>query len=239
MNIQDDRQFELHVIKTVEMGEDGYSLTFVDGWCFWMPGSKLEPQPEMQVKLYGKGTGYPIRGMVVNGETIFYRTEEEQQIQFEQERREDEEKRRDEYKKNREDYDKRIHKLPELFQKRIHDFRMATPGWGEGYEKYELFVCEQAMTIANALKTVDRIQPFHDLDFEEQKKIVHELDDGHSGNTFGAACYMARVWMENPALIPMVHGALCPLVGCKDYGCFCSRNKENAECETSTSAISA
>jgi hypothetical protein len=34
------------------------------------------------------------------------------------------------------------------------------------------------------------------------------------------AVALARFAMQSPELVPAAHGALCPLVGCKDYGCW-------------------
>lgn len=42
----------------------------------------------------------------------------------------------------------------------------------------------------------------------------------HSGNTFGAACKLAHCFVAEPHLISKMHGALCPLVGCEEYGCW-------------------
>ena len=50
----------------------------------------------------------------------------------------------------------------------------------------------------------------------------------HSGNTFGFSVRLAYLMAERPDLIAMEHGALCPLVGCKDYGCY-SMRAANAE----------
>ena len=51
--------------------------------------------------------------------------------------------------------------------------------------EYNLFSMEQAIVIAEALQTKEAIIEFKDKGWDEQKKLVPGLDDGHSGNTFG------------------------------------------------------
>lgn len=76
--IENDQQFEDHTIKTVSDCTDGWSMTFDDGWSFFAPASSLvEPKPGMLARLYGKGIGYTVRGLVLDGVTVFYRTEAE------------------------------------------------------------------------------------------------------------------------------------------------------------------
>jgi hypothetical protein len=45
------------------------------------------------------------------------------------------------------------------------------------------------------------------------------LADGHSGNTVGCACLLARLYLTSPEDVARMHGALTPLVGCAEYGC--------------------
>jgi hypothetical protein len=46
--------------------------------------------------------------------------------------------------------------------------------------------------IADALGDEPAIDEFVKMDWEEQKKWVPGLDDGHSGNTFGGSVALAR-----------------------------------------------
>ena len=57
--------------------------------------------------------------------------------------------------------------------------------------QYNLFCMEQGILIAEALKTKEAIIEFKDKDFDDQKKLVPGLDDGHSGNTFGMSLRFA------------------------------------------------
>ena len=122
--------------------------------------------------------------------------------------------------------------LPKPFRDRIQGFRNWKPEtWKYNFEAYELFTCEQAVEIAKSLKSPEEIQKFYKQSFEDQKKRVPVLSDEHSGNTFGTACLLAKIYLTNPDLITQAHGALCPLVGCDDYGCFAVRTGKSSSPE--------
>jgi hypothetical protein len=57
--------------------------------------------------------------------------------------------------------------------------------------QYNLFAMEQGILIAESLQTKEAIIDFKDKGWDEQKKLVPGLDDGHSGNTFGMALRFA------------------------------------------------
>lgn len=74
----EDTQYEDGIISAVTRESSGWSITKKDGWSFWVPaGSPVEPTAGMAVRMYGKGIGYPVRGLVLDGQTVFYRTEAE------------------------------------------------------------------------------------------------------------------------------------------------------------------
>lgn len=137
--------------------------------------------------------------------------------------------------------------LPAEFQKRLDRFRANNPDFRWEYEPYELFCCEEAVKIAGAVGQWDQdrmtnevlalpagskeresllkssaplspVSVFRALPFKRQKEVAG-ISDEHSGNTFGTACRLARLFLEKPELVQQEHGALCPLAGCQDYGC--------------------
>ena len=68
---------------------------------------------------------------------------------------------------------------------------------GMGFS-YNSFCCDQGITIAESLRTKDKIIEFHKMDWNEQKKLVPGLDDGHSVNinfTFSMACRLAIAYL--------------------------------------------
>jgi hypothetical protein len=222
-----DKQFEVEVIAKVSPANNGHELTFETGFSFFMPAAGFKPEVGQTAKLYGRGTGYRVRGLVVNDREVFYLTEQQQEEQHREEQAERDEKKRTDYDSQAGEYERRVNALPSPFKTRIVDFRNWKPlTWKYDFEPYELFCCEQAVEIADALKTPGEVTRFHALEFEKQRKLVTNLSDDHSGNTFGTACFLAQLYLKTPDLIPKAHGALCPLVGCEDYGCFASRKDQ-------------
>lgn len=221
MNIDNDVQFEESIIDAVREREDGYELTH-DGWTLWCPKADGLPAPRVgeTLRSYRRGIGYSVRGIVVNGRVYRYMTEAQEQEQHAEESRQRQAEREQELEANLAETDRRIAALPALFQERIQKFqRDGGHEFRRDYEGYELFCCEQAVVIADTLHTVDAIRAFHTEPWESQKVLVPDLSDGHSGNTFGAACMLARLYLEQPELVLKQHGALTPLVGCEAYGC--------------------
>ncbi len=77
---QNDKQFEdVHITKVDKKHGDGWGIERSDGWHFHIPGdSPIEPMAGMQVRFYGKGIGFPVRGIFLAGVRVFYRTEAEE-----------------------------------------------------------------------------------------------------------------------------------------------------------------
>jgi hypothetical protein len=77
---KDDTEFETIVIKEVRAEESsgGWSIKRADGFSFWVPkDSKIEPKVGMEARFYGKGIGFDVRGLFLDGQEVFYRTDEE------------------------------------------------------------------------------------------------------------------------------------------------------------------
>ncbi len=169
---------------------------------------------------WGRGLGSAFRGQAVNDVVFWYRSDADQQAQQQTESSRRDEREKAEYIAARDDHDLRIAALPAVFQQRIHDFRERRVDFGWQFEKYELFVCEQAVVFAATFPTEDALKTFYDLDYQAQKAACPAMDDGHSGNTFGQAVKLALLFLSHPENVPQYHGALCPLVGCSEYGCW-------------------
>lgn len=74
----EDDAFELTTIAEVKPATNGWSITRDDGWSFFVPPeSPIEPKPGMVARFYGKGMGYTVRGLFIDGVKVFYRTEAE------------------------------------------------------------------------------------------------------------------------------------------------------------------
>ena len=69
------------------------------------------------------------------------------------------------------------------------------------WEPYEMFILQQAVVIADTLKDPEMISEFKNLDWDKQKSLVKDLDDGHSGNTFSCACVLAYWYLKDKSKI--------------------------------------
>ena len=131
---------------------------------------------------------------------------------------ENEKRKQQEYLDNVGKMDAQYDALPQYFKDRIDRFRANNDRFRIDYEGYELFCCEQAVIIANALKSSEAVKEFNDLKWEEQFKAVPEISHDHSGNTFGCSVQLAYWYLKEPEVVAKLHGALSPLVGSKEYG---------------------
>jgi len=221
--MQTDADYEDRTVASVGGSETYWEIKMDNGVSFGLAKSyDVTPKPGDSLRMYpGGGLGTTIRGVALNGVPVYYRTAEEQAVRHKQQVAQQHEEERASYIANRAKYEAQLQALPGPFQERIIGFRNANPEFWE-FEPYELFACTEAVKIAAKIPA-DKIQAFYKLRFEVQKKRVPDLDDGHSGGTFGAACTLARIYLTHPELLSKAHGAMCPLIGCKDYGCAASR----------------
>lgn len=84
---KNDLEFE---IKTVTKVSEGGWFECDDGWSFGVKDdSPIKPKVGMEARFYGKGVGYTIRGLFLDGVEVYYKTIDEQ--------RAEDEKRHEEY----------------------------------------------------------------------------------------------------------------------------------------------
>lgn len=192
------------------------AITMADGWTI---GCDLDDiHVGDLVELWGDGIGYPVRGLAVGARIAWYRTHPEQERYLQQQRADRDLRQRDQFEAKRADLDAAYAALPEPFQRRIDRFRSdGGPDWRWKFEPYEMMVCVDAVRIAEWCANQHiTIGEFVALPYDEQKAAG--IDEGHSGNSFGCAVDLARLW-PNPDAVVAAHGALVPLVGCDEYGC--------------------
>lgn len=73
-----DDQFEDTTIASVSPCDDGWTIERADGWSFYVPApSPVVPAVGMTARFYGKGIGSVVRGLFLDGQKVFYRTEAE------------------------------------------------------------------------------------------------------------------------------------------------------------------
>lgn len=75
-----------------------------------------------------------------------------------------------------------------IFFEKLFGGDLSNGGFGK---EYNIFCCEQGILIATKLETKDAIIKYHKSDSSEQNKLVPELSNEHSGNTFDMACRLA------------------------------------------------
>lgn len=223
-----DTEYQDGIILRVDPGEDGWAVEYRDldqpdrtsGWSLWCPDHGIEPHPGNHIRVWGQGIGFPFRGIAINGRIVFYRTAAEHEAHQERQQHEREQEQRETFAGQRADFDRRVAALPDVFHARIRGFQRRNSEFGWRFGMYELSCCEDAVRIADTLRTEDAIRTWFSQDWEAQQETVPGLFDGHSGNSFAQATYLARVFLVDPEVIPREHGALCPLVGCGEYGCW-------------------
>lgn len=201
-------------ILELKAGKSCWEFTMDDGMSalaeFATDG--YDPQVGSELWLFTVNFSF-VLGLIIDGHVFRYQTIAQDRA----EREAWKERRRAEERKKLPEHDAAIAKLPEIFQQRIKNFQRA-PMFREDLEAYEIFVCEQAVLFAERLKTVRKLILWSKLSYEHQVQFLPQLKDaGHSGNTFGAACCLARLYLETPEMVTQMPGALSPLVGSDAY----------------------
>lgn len=226
--------WDRNVLTTVNKDADGtwYSLGFKGG-CFGMLTKwGVEPKVGDVVELYGDGMGRPIEGVRINGKIVFQYSDEQIEINRQEWLKKNEEEKQKKFEDHKVEMDKAYDGLIPEFKARIDRFRAKNPKFRIDMEAYEVFVCEEAMKLIKAFKTVESLQEFCDLDLAAQKKMAPDMDFGnHSGNTFGAAVSLARMYIQAPKLTKYMHGSMAGLMGCEGYGCHPLTKEESVEAD--------
>jgi len=222
-----ERNYLEFKIDRVDMLDDGSFDVREDSTCIFIKNELGARSPRVgdTIRTFGKGRGYIIRGigLVEKGELVAlyrYKTEDEEDKSQKLENLKSDKRKRKEWEDHKENRAATIAALPEPLRKRI-EFFMRRTDWGWNFGPYEIFCCVEAAKIAETIASPIDISEFAKLSSSAQEKLIPHLDyENHSGNTFGAAVYLARALVERPESVFKDHGALCPWVGCREYGCF-------------------
>lgn len=225
---KDDPEFIENTVEKVQPSTRGWEVSFDDGWCLVVTSKRCQVEPKVgeTILCFGRGVGYEVRGVVIGGRVYSYQTREEHEQGWRQKVDKDAQEKQKRAEEERPERDRRIEALPQPLQERLRRFLQTKEEFAADFEPYELFVCEQAALIANKLGDPKAIREFSQAKTAEQKEMIPDLDfEEHSGNTFGCACRIAWLLVEHPDLVVKEHGALCPLVGCENYGCWAQEAK--------------
>jgi hypothetical protein len=227
----DDLQYEDVKLKSVKKETEGWSVVREDGWSFYVPENGVVPEVGQIARFYGKGIGYTVRGLFLNGQKVFYRTEDEDRKAHENWVSAEKQRKQEAFFANKEKHDARIAALPEVFQRRLKKFQDTNPDFRWEFEDYELMVCEQAVLFATTFPTLEALEKFKKSDWKDQVKACPGIDEGHSDNSLACAIRLAYHYLTNKENVFREHGALVPLVGCKAYGCPHPESVNNEEDE--------
>lgn len=219
---QYDEEYEDHEITEITGDKDGW-VYVAAGWLnFGIPvGDNEPPRVGDTVRLWGGGFGFQIRGWALlrdDGTTLVYKYLTPDELQDENRKWVEEQKLKKvaEFQVARKARDRAVEALPEAFRLRIKHFQnIGGIEFRASHEPYEVFVCQEAVKIADTLKTVQAVGRFKNLSWEKQKEAVPEISNDHSGNTFDSAVMLAYFYLNgtNPERLVSDYGALSPLVG--------------------------
>lgn len=146
-------KYEDHILTKVTEGEDWYTLEF-DGFGFGMEKANANgiiPKVGDVIRQYPGGWGSRIRGVDINGQEAYYRTEDEQHELNRAEQRERDRKKELAFEAERTERDRRIAALPAPFWRRFERFRRNNPRFRFDEEPYELMCSEQALLLSTRL----------------------------------------------------------------------------------------
>lgn len=223
-----DTQYQSHILDAVYEDKDGWHVRSKDGWTLYVTNKHCTtpPQDGERMIVYGRGLGYPVRGIDIGGRVYLYMTEAQHEQAEIDERLAAKAKRLAEFVAGRAEFNRRVSALPIKLRERMEQFLATSDEWGAAHGNYELFVCEEAAKVLGAFSSSKDIEAFWHSSYENQKAAVPGLAyDKHSGNTLGAALMLARVYLTNRDLVPVAHAAICPLVGCSNAGCYAGRER--------------
>jgi hypothetical protein len=226
-----DAEFEEYLIEEVRDDGDRWEIRSNGSWLSIdkVPGVP-RPMEGAVARYYGKGLGYPVRGVDIGGREVYYRSVEEEERRHRQWVADHNAEKKAAAEAERDETARRIAALPETMRRRLRKFIDTNPDFWWEYLSYELFCCEEAVKVERHLRLtldpdndgtlsadvwVEALRAFA-KDDEAQKPA---LGEGHSGNTHGFAMRLARHLLVDPELVVSEHGALTPLVGCEAYGC--------------------
>lgn len=222
MNPWLDEQYEDSVVAEVCEMKTGYDIKREDGWSCWLGKEHhVVPRVGQRLRAWGRGIGHPFRGLAFDDAVAFYKTEAEQQADFDAERRRWRGQQQEEYENERRTWDARVTALQPPLRLRMERFRaVGGDDWRWHAEPYEMASVEEASRLIARFESAEALRSFGKLDHEAQKAIHPNMGEGHSGNTWNHALRLAILCYERPDLVPRDHAVICALVGCEEARCW-------------------
>lgn len=191
---------------------DGWTVHTEEGYSFSIDKSQRfdadPPRAGDPITVHSLGT--KVLGVDLRGERLYLKSEREDRLEWLLFRASWRRRRREVFARDRERLDREYEALPDVLRARIDRFRDADPEFRVEAEGYEMAAVADAPKIARAVgadlgepgpdgyptdvpaeRAGAAMDEFRDLDYERQRELVPDLNEGHSGNTFGAATGLA------------------------------------------------
>jgi hypothetical protein len=190
--VNDDQFQDSMIAKVVRTQSGAWEITQDSGWSLMLDAdSPVEPREGASLRLYGKGIGYPFRGVFVDGRKAFYRNEAEQ------DRHQDVQN----YGADAAEYVRRWDE-----QGRVWSIEMG--GLGPGYEQALQLAMVEVLRHLVATKPDSSVWAVSSDAWRAQIDSMHEpmmpiLDPlGLSGAQWGAACALAgKIYADGPIAV--------------------------------------
>lgn len=198
MSWETDTQYTAARIREVEPIDNGWALYFDNGGFVSCPSDTCQQAPAVgeMARLYGKGFGYAVRGVVVERRVYRYLTEAEQHQQELKAEKEAAVKAAAELDVGRADRDARRAALPSMFRRRLDEFEKSIPDWRLNSEKSVLAMFEDAARIVRHCLDAEGCRRFLTLSPEEQRAVVPGLRAGQTGNTWATVCTLVTDYLR-------------------------------------------
>jgi hypothetical protein len=193
MKWETDTQYTEARIREVEPVDNGWGLYFDSGLVLGCTNGICQQAPTVgeTARLYGKGFGQAVRGIIVEGRVYRYLSEAEEQARAEKEVAQLYAERSRKLEAERSERDARRAALPDVLQRRLDASERNDPDWRRDSESTELRAGEDAVRIAKRFPTIEDPKRFSNLSPQEQRAAVPDLTAGQTGNTFDMACQLA------------------------------------------------
>lgn len=209
--MQAEDRYEDIVVEKARRSDDGYTtVSWNDGITTSLKGPEVKVGDTVRM-FGGASLGDQRHGWALNGDVIEWQTPWERfadriawLAKYDREQRE-------RFVAEQAELDSKYDELPPPLKARIDRFRAKDPTFRIKSESYEMAAVHDAPKIAVALAgqqgwsldenlfadqdeetVVEVVKAFYDLRYDQQKALVPTLNEGHSGNTFGAAVNLAR-----------------------------------------------
>lgn len=194
---QTDTEFQDDTIKSVDdNAENGWGVTGGSGWSLFIPNElcKQTPKPGESYRLYGRGIGYAVRGIVIGGRVYRYETPAEHEVS--------QQAMRERLTREREESDR---KFRESQKPKLPEFSTSDPdGWAacvatNSTDGYSFECCRYAAAWA---ATMEREMAKGATVPDIAEKCASEADtSGITGFMYGAAVAMlAKFWVHGDKL---------------------------------------